>query len=155
MLAKKHPTFKDEILTAFRTSDFDLKDISSFKELDKAFEEIIKLADKKDADPKSIRAKWKQKMDKFFSETNVKKADAVDKYLKVGVAIAIFIPKLLSTKNTFEDIKKKNKDEEAILIHKLGQRNMPDGSTVLDNTLGITELKLQMTALLEKHFCKS
>ena len=50
-LIKKHPELKNEAICAFNSGALDMKDIKSLKELDAAFEEIIRMSKEKDIDP--------------------------------------------------------------------------------------------------------
>ena len=151
IIAKKYPNFKNQILKSAEAGDLDLKDINSLKDLEKVYDEIVKLSKQKDADPKSLKAKWDNAKEKFKKdiESKAKTADSVNKFLTAGVAIAFFIPNLIKTKKAFDDMRKSTKDEEAELLNTLKSRKKVDGNLVIDDTVGILELRLQM--LREKH----
>ena len=93
VLMKKHPELKDEAIGAFKTGILDLSDIKSLKELDDAFNEILKMSKKKDVDPKSLKARWEKATEKFQKEgTLVSAAKKTTAVIAASVAVATFIP---------------------------------------------------------------
>lgn len=158
VFAKKHPEFKNEILESIKSGALDLNDMKSLKELEAAYDEIIKLSKKKDIDPKTLRGKWEKLKEKFDSDSISKKADATNKVITVGVALAFFIPNILKAVNEMNDLKKKTKDQEVYALETLRelQRTEPSVKTAdggsntkidLDN-IGKAQLILQMSRIM-------
>jgi hypothetical protein len=149
IFAKKHPEFKNEIIDSIKSGALDLNDMRSLKELEVAYDEIIRLSKKKGVDPKTLRGKWEKAKEKFNNDTVMKTADTVGKVVTVGGALAFFIPNILKAVNELSDQKKKIKDREAETLSNLNSYKLDDGSSAIDNIRGINELKLQM--IREQH----
>lgn len=77
LLCKEHPDLKDKIMKSFDDGSLSLADMRSFKEMDDTFEEILKLAKKKDIKPGSLQEKVEKMKEKI---------DNVDKMKIVKVA---------------------------------------------------------------------
>ena len=69
-MMKRHPEFKDVILTSIKEGDLDLSDIKSLSELDKAADELTKMALENKIDPKSLRGRWESAKKKFKKAIN-------------------------------------------------------------------------------------
>lgn len=102
-LIKKHPELKDEVVCAFNSGALDMKDIKSLKELDTAFEEVMRMSKEKDIDPSTLKGKWEKAKKKFQEDEktwNVSKIANVTKTVLTAGTVAL----------TFGGVLKKNKD---------------------------------------------
>lgn len=102
-LIKKHPELKDEVVCAFNSGALDMKDIKSLKELDDAFEEVMRMSKEKDIDPNTLKGKWEKAKKKFQEDEktwNVSKIANVTKTVLTAGTLAL----------TFGGVLKKNKD---------------------------------------------
>lgn len=84
-LVNKHPDLKDEIIGSFKKGELNVKDVSTFTELEKAYEDIVKLAQTAE-NPNSLKAKWNKAVKKF--EDNSKTITNVGKAVTTVVAAA-------------------------------------------------------------------
>lgn len=73
-MIKRHPEFKNEIITSIKDGNLSLDDIKSLDELDKAASEIANLALRENIDPKSLRGKWEKAKLKAKNLVNSKTA---------------------------------------------------------------------------------
>ena len=103
-LIKKHPELKNEAICAFNSGALDMKDIKSLKELDAAFEEIIRMSKEKDIDPNTLKGKWEKAKKKFQED------EKTWKIVKVGAAATTVITAIKAVA-TFNGILRKNRDE--------------------------------------------
>ena len=102
-LIKKHPELKNEAVCAFNSGALEMKDIKSLKELDSAFEEIIRMSKEKDVDPNTLKGKWEKAKKKFNED------EKTWKIVKVGAATATVI-KAIQVVATFNGVLRKNRD---------------------------------------------
>lgn len=80
LLCKEHPEYKEKIMKAFEDGDLTIANVKSFNDLEDAFDELCKMAKKKDIKPGSLEDKWekaKSKFEKADKMTIVKVAGAV------------------------------------------------------------------------------
>ena len=163
LLVKKHPTFKDEIIKSFNEGMLDFNDIKSLKELESAYDEIVKMSNKKDVDPKSLRGKWEKAKEKFEKDIDntTKSMDRADKFLKVSVALALFVPMTRKVINELNDSKNRNDIRKADALARLKEIETTktsidthiDGSKTkstyktkaVNNNTGIATLLLEMS----------
>ena len=143
VLIKKHPDLKNEAIGAFNSGALDLQDVKSLKDLDSTFEEILKMAKKKDVDPNTLRGKWEKAKEKFEKDEKswkvVKVAAATTTIISAAVAIKTLPALLVKHKNEYaknkEDLKTREAETLAILKEK---------GTVNEDT-GLTRLLLEIT----------
>lgn len=102
-LIKKHPELKNEAICAFNSGALDMKDIKSLKELDAAFEEIIRMSKEKDIDPNTLKGKWEKAKKKFNED------EKTWKIVKVGAAATTVITAIKAVV-TFNGVLRKNRD---------------------------------------------
>ena len=102
-LIKKHPELKNEAICAFNSGALDMKDIKSLKELDAAFEEIIRMSKEKDIDPNTLKGKWEKAKKKFNED------EKTWKIVKVGAAVTTVITAIKAVV-TFNGVLRKNRD---------------------------------------------
>lgn len=92
-LIKKHPQLKDEIIVAWKQGDLKVADAKSLKEMDVAFDEIIKMAKDKDVDPNTLQGKinaFKKKFEHIDESSTVKFARSVDTVINAATAVVGF-----------------------------------------------------------------
>lgn len=65
VLIKKHPELKDEIIMACNKGALDLNDMKSIKEMDAAFDEVMKMAKNSSVDANSLKGKMDAAIKKF------------------------------------------------------------------------------------------
>lgn len=122
-LIKKHPELKDEVVCAFNSGALDMKDIKSLKELDDAFEEVMRMSKEKDIDPNTLKGKWEKAKKKFQEDEktwNVSKIANVTKtVLTAGTLALTFGGVLKKNKDYLEESHRKNKALEAELEKRL------------------------------------
>lgn len=122
-LIKKHPELKDEVVCAFNSGALDMKDIKSLKELDAAFEEVMRMSKEKDIDPNTLKGKWEKAKKKFQEDEktwNVSKIANVTKtVLTAGTLALTFGGVLKKNKDYLEESHRKNKALEAELEKRL------------------------------------
>lgn len=102
-LIKKHPELKNEAICAFNSGALEMKDIKSLKELDAAFEEIIRMSKEKDIDPNTLKGKWEKAKKKFNED------EKTWKIVKVGAAVTTVITAIKAVV-TFNGVLRKNRD---------------------------------------------
>jgi hypothetical protein len=157
---KKHPKFADEIVCSFKKGELEVADMRSLKELEDTYAEIIKLSNKKDADPKSLKAKWEAAKEKFENadKSPIIKILGVTAGALVSIAsIKKFYPDLLKSKNELQEQRKKSMELEASALESMKalQREFSDKKDaqgpkelVIRDDIGIAELTLQMSRYL-------
>ena len=150
-LIKKHPELKDEVVCAFNSGALDMKDIKSLKELDAAFEEVMRMSKEKDIDPNTLKGKWEKAKKKFQEDEktwNVSKIANVTKtVLTAGTVVLTFGGVLKKNKDYLEKSHRENKALEAELeaqLRKEGAITAADPSTGKGGTGKWTAL-LQIT----------
>jgi hypothetical protein len=150
-LIKKHPELKDEVVCAFNSGALDMKDIKSLKELDTAFEEVMRMSKEKDIDPSTLKGKWEKAKKKFQEDEktwNVSKIANVTKtVLTAGTAVLTLGGVLKKNKDYLEKSHRENKALEAELeaqLRKEGAITATDPSTGKGGTGKWTAL-LQIT----------
>ena len=150
-LIKKHPELKDEVVCAFNSGALDMKDIKSLKELDDAFEEVMRMSKEKDIDPNTLKGKWEKAKKKFQEDEktwNVSKiANVTNTVLTAGTAVLTLGGVLKKNKDYLEKSHRENKALEAELeaqLRKEGAITAADPSTGKGGTGKWTAL-LQIT----------
>lgn len=122
-LIKKHPELKDEVVCAFNSGALDMRDIKSLKELDSAFEEVMRMSKEKDIDPNTLKGKWEKAKKKFQEDEktwNVSKIANVTKtVLTAGTVVLTFGGVLKKNKDYLEKSHRENKSLEAELEKRL------------------------------------
>lgn len=153
LLLKKHPELKDEAIGAFREGVLDLSDIKSLKELDDAFNEIIKMTREK-ADPKSIKTKWEKAKSKFEKDgviTSAAKKTSI--IIGAAAAVAMFIP---NCAKAIDELKKAkaSRDENMAkalnIVEKL--KNEPNAEIKVDRDVTNLQTLLQAQRYMDRKF---
>lgn len=92
-LIKKNPELKDKVICSFENGALNVSDARSITELQKTFDEILKLSQQENVDPKSLRGKWeaaKKKAKEIDKSTVVKVAGATTTVITAIVAVKSF-----------------------------------------------------------------
>lgn len=71
-MVKKHPQFSSEITKAFQNGDLDLNAVKNLKDLDKTYEDILRLSKVKDVNPDTLKGKWEEAKKKYLSVEGIK-----------------------------------------------------------------------------------
>ena len=131
ILLKKHPDLKDQVIVAFDSGALNLSDARSLKELDSTFEEILKLAKKKDIDPASLKGKWEKAKEKIgkAASTTVKVAAGVTTVLTAAKVLKSFKSDCAKATNIAQEEKQKRAEQKAEILSRL-----KDEGVVNDNT---------------------
>ena len=133
ILIKKNPSLKDEAIAAFDKGYLELGDIRSLKELDAAFDEILKMTKNKETDPKTIKAKWEKAKANFEKDEKswkvVKVATATTAVLSAALAIKTFKPKCLKAEQDAQDSKKAMSERKAAIYKALQEENVINDDT--------------------------
>jgi hypothetical protein len=140
ILLKKHPDLKDEVIVAFNDGALNLSDARNLKDLDSTFEEILKLAKKKDIDPKSLKGKWEKAKEKIgkVASTTVKVAGGAATVITAVKALKTFNSDCARATNIAHDEKQKRAEQKAEILARL-----KDEGTIDDNT-GIWRTMLEI-----------
>ena len=102
-LLKQRPELKDEVICAYKSGDLNVADARSLKELDKAFDEIVKMSKQKDVKPDTLRGKVEAMKKKFANPedtTLVKTAKATAVVVGAAVAVVTFKKYVLDAKKS-------------------------------------------------------
>lgn len=120
MLCKEHPDLKDKIMKSFEDGSLSLPDMKSFKDLDDSFEEILKMAKRKDIKPGSLQEKV---------ENMKKKVENIDKakIVKVAGATATILGAITAAVK-LSDMLKKNTETNSSKLEETIQQMQDAGS---------------------------
>lgn len=102
-LCKKNPDMAEDINKAFRDGSLQVADLRSIKELESAYDEIMRLAKQQNVDPNTLKGKWIAAKKKFG---NLEQADLI-KGVTAGVGLVVTIAKLPDAIASFGTIKSK------------------------------------------------
>lgn len=138
-LVKKHPDLKDTIICSFQKGELEVKDVKTFAELERSYEEIVRLAQKNE-NPKSLKAKWDNAVEKF------KNADksAIASTAKAITAVITAAAAIVTIRKYSTEVNKAAKDIQD--IHMKGTKMAMDalGSDAIKD-MGNRELILTAT----------
>lgn len=116
ILLKEHPELKNVAIEGWKNGDLKLNDVRSLKELNDAFDELVKLSKQQNTDPKSLRAKWEKAKASYEKnrEKIEKTAKTVTAVTGAAIAIVAFKKNILDARSNASEAKKKvgaNNDE--------------------------------------------
>lgn len=132
ILIRQHPELKDRAIAAVDSGALELKDISNLKELNAAFDEIMKM----DADPDTLKGKWQKAKRKFENADKsalVKGAAAVTTVVTAVVAVRTLSSKLAKSDKEYKDIQKNVRAQKDRIYAELNSHQNTD-SPVTDKT---------------------
>lgn len=95
-LCKQNPDMKDSINEAFKSGNLQVADLKSISELEKAYDEVMKLSRQQDIDPETLEGKWNSAKKKFG---NMDQDDIIKGVITASTAITAIasIPTAIST----------------------------------------------------------
>lgn len=102
-LLNEHPELKDEIKESISRGEINLSDIRSLRELDAAYEEILRMSKDEKTDGKTLREKWKRAVKKFDEQNSAivkagKVAGGVTAIIGAGLAVYTLKQKIKESK---------------------------------------------------------
>ena len=121
-----HPELKDEIIASFKKGELNLTDIRTLKELDSAYEEILRLAKDEKTEPKTLKEKWSRAVKKFDEQNSAvvkagKVAAGVTAVITAGVAVYTLNQRIKESKLTCieskKSLEKNQKDTYELLMN--------------------------------------
>ena len=95
-LVKRHPEIaKEKIQVLCSEGGLEFSDMKSLAQLDKAFDEIVKMAEKGDVDPNTLKGKWEKAKKKWFDSDTGKivKAGKIIGVATATVGLALAVKK--------------------------------------------------------------
>ena len=120
ILLKKYPELQGEVIGAFKKGALELSDVKSLKEIDSAFDEVLKMAKKKDVDPNTLRGKWEKAKEKFEKDEKswgvVKVAAATTSVITAIVALKTLPSKIAESSDKLKESKKKRMEQKAAAL---------------------------------------
>lgn len=120
VLIKKHPELKQEVIAAVDSGLLNMKDFESFRELDRAFDQIMKM----NADPKTLEGKWnaaKRKFERSNESWLVQGAKSVTTVITAANAVLMFLP---NATKAYDEMGKRSADarkRKAEIAHSLSR----------------------------------
>ena len=103
-IVKKHPELKDDIIAKWESGELYISDLKDIKDIEEAYDNLIKYANKSTTDPDSLKAK--------FDEVKEKVAKSNKSTLALGLVSAAGILTSITTivkfPTVFNDVKKSN-----------------------------------------------
>lgn len=145
-LIKVHPNLKDEILCSFKEGSLDITDIRSLSELDKTFDEIVKLSKKKDTDSSTLKGKWEKAKKKYL---NIETAKNVTIIVTAILAVRKFTSDCAKAKNILERDKAEMQKRRDNIMSQLNEEN------VITDKSGLMETKLAIWRELNGYHAKA
>lgn len=140
----KYRTIKDDVVVAFKSGELDPIDMKSIKEMNEAYDELVKLAKQKDVKPDSLKAKFeamKKKFDGALDKGTVKKtATVVSSVVTAALAIATFKSKILDSKKNTMDYEKKLSEKNEATIKAIKELEQYQGGEFASDSLTKAQL---------------
>jgi hypothetical protein len=154
LLLKEHPELKKEALGAFNEGAINMSDFKSLKELDAAFDEIVKMSKKEDVDPNSLKGKWEAAKKKIANSNNswiINGAKAATVVIGAAVAVKTFGPSIAKAQNEFQKNKAENAERNMEYLKILKKEDVINKDTGIATTLlGIHKERLNYHASVAK-----
>lgn len=125
IMCKKHPSLKEEIINAYNDNKLNVSSMKSLAELEKTYDEIVKMSKNAEVKPGSMQDKWNKAVKAF------EKAEKSGPFVIAGTivsgmslykAISSFKGDCLKIKNNLNDYKKKaneHKDDMYKIIEEM------------------------------------
>lgn len=124
-MIKKHPEFAEELKDAFTAGELDLSAVSNLADLDKAYDDILKMAKRKNVDPDTLKGKWEQAKKKYLTTDNLIKSGSI---LSAVLIIRTFSSKSAEAKNKLQKNKQEMETFKAKTYKTLVDENIIDPS---------------------------
>ena len=127
-LVKSHPELaKEKIQVLCSEGALDFSEMKSLAQLDKEFKEIMKMSEKADVDPNTLKGKWEKAKEKWLNSEDGKlvKAGKVAGGAAAVITLALlirkFAPDLAESKKKLSDIKNEEMRNDADMMKYLEQ----------------------------------
>ena len=142
VLLKEHPELaKEKIQILCDNGGLDFSDMKSISEMNKTFNEIVKMSKDKDVDGNTLKGKWKKAMDKIYGP-NDSTLDKVSKTIGVtaaavtlGITLKTAVSKIAKSKSELDRIKSEDRKMSEDIY-----RRLRDDGIINDNTGKATAL---------------
>lgn len=142
VLLKEHPELaKEKIQILCDNGGLDFSDMKSISEMNKTFNEIVKMSKDKDVDGNTLKGKWKKAMDKIYGP-NDSTLDKVSKTIGVttaavtlGITLKTAVSKIAKSKSELDRIKSEDRKMSEDIY-----RRLRDEGIINDNTGKATAL---------------
>ncbi len=142
ILLKEHPELaKEKIQILCDNGGLDFSDMNSISEMNKTFNEIVKMSKDKDVDGNTLKGKWKKAMDKIYGP-NDSTLDKVSKTIGVtaaavtlGITLKTAVSKIAKSKSELDKIKSEDRKMSEDIY-----RRLRDEGIINDNTGKATAL---------------
>ena len=166
-LIKKHPELaKEKIQIMCSEGALDFSEMKSLAQLDKEFDAIIKMSEKADVDPNTIKGKWEKAKEKWLNSEDGKLVKAgkvaggVAAVISLGLLAAKIIPEMTKGKAEFDERRKKALVSKAESLERLEQasrfQNVDHGKAIMEVSIRREQMGLwaQAIGLYESRFQK-
>ena len=142
ILLKEHPELaKEKIQILCDNGGLDFSDMKSISEMNRTFNEIVKMSKDKDVDGNTLKGKWKKAMDKIYGP-NDSTLDKVSKTIGVtaaavtlGITLKTAVSKIAKSKSELDGIKSEDRKMSEDIY-----RRLRDEGIINDNTGKATAL---------------
>ena len=142
ILLKEHPELaKEKIQILCDNGGLDFSDMKSISEMNRTFNEIVKMSKDKDVDGNTLKGKWKKAMDKIYGP-NDSTLDKVSKTIGVtaaavtlGITLKTAVSKIAKSKSELDRIKSEDRKMSEDIY-----RRLRDEGIINDNTGKATAL---------------
>ena len=142
ILLKEHPELaKEKIQILCDNGGLDFSDMKSISEMNRTFNEIVKMSKDKDVDGNTLKGKWKKAMDKIYGP-NDSTLDKVSKTIGVtaaavtlGITLKTAVSKIAKSKSELDRIKSEDRKMTEDIY-----RRLRDEGIINDNTGKATAL---------------
>lgn len=104
-LCKKNPGMADEINKAFKEGNLQVTDLKSIKELESAYDEIMRLAKQENVDPNTLKGKWANAKKKFGNMSEADIIKGVTATIGVATAASVLVINLGKLPEAISNIK--------------------------------------------------
>lgn len=142
ILMKEHPELaKEKIQILCDNGGLDFSDMKTISEMNKTFNEIVKMSKEKDIDGNTLKGKWKKAMNKLYS-SNDSTLDKVSKTIGVaaaavtlGITLKTAVSKIAKSKSELDKVKSEDRKITEDIY-----RRLSDQGIINDNTGKATAL---------------
>ena len=144
ILIKKHPELaKEKIQIMCSEGALDFSEIKSLAQLDKEFDQIIKMSEKADADPKTLKGKLEKIKEKWLNSEDGKivkagkVAGGAAAVITLGLLASKFVPEVAKYRSNLVETKNKHKIDDARNV-----KELLDSSRYKNQNYGEAQIKL-------------
>lgn len=129
---KKNPSLANEAFDAFKSGALEVGDAKNLKEIDDAFDEILKLAKQQDVKPGTLKDKWEKAKKKFENADKsaiAKTVGVAGSVITLALAVKTFNSKCADATDNYNSHKAKVRKEKAEIYDRL-----KDAKVIKDDT---------------------